>query len=133
MVSKPIHLFLKLKSFFSVTAGATCSNKDFAASGRDLHFAWVAWLCPLLKCRPRRDTMPAFLPSLLAVFPSLSATRFAQLNRWTLYCPVTAINTTVALFWPDPCLAAFTFIKILASVCWHCFFLSVSTNRAGNY
>ena len=53
MVSKPIHLFLKLKSFFSVTAGATCSNKDFAASGRDLHFAWVAWLCPLLKCRPR--------------------------------------------------------------------------------
>ena len=63
----------------------------------------------------------------------LSATRFARLNRRTFYGGITAIDTTVALFWLKSCLAICTLVEKLAGISWHGFFLSVSANRAGNY
>ena len=76
------------------------------------------------------STKPAILPNccyVQPIFRSSVTARFVLLNWWTFHCSVTAINTTVALQWFQSCLATFTFVEVLTSICRHFFFFLVST------
>ncbi|MBU8884182.1 hypothetical protein KSK37_13945, partial [Kaistella sp. DKR-2] len=74
--------------------------------------------------------LPLLVAGLLYFCPL--ATFFVLLNWWTSYTSVTAIYTTVALFWFKNLLTFFTFVKILTSVCRHCFFFFVSAVGASD-
>ena len=65
-------------------------------------------------------------------YPSLSAAKISILFWWTYNGTIAAINATISLPWFKPCFTVFTFIKKLAGIGWHCFFATVSTNRASN-
>jgi len=50
----------------------------------------------------------------------------------TFYCTITAINTTVALFWFQNNLTIFTLIKKAAGISGHGFFFLMTATRTGD-
>ncbi len=62
----------------------------------------------------------------------LPATICILLYRRAFYRTVTAKHTAIACFWLQSCFTVYTFIKKLAGVCGHRFFLLMQANRAGN-
>jgi hypothetical protein len=75
-----------------------------------------------------------FVYTLLAVraFFLRSATFLVLLNWWTFLAPITAINTAVSLLWFQYSFAVFALVKVLASICRHCFFFFVSAVGASD-
>src|SRR5690554_69778 len=61
-----------------------------------------------------------------------SATFLVLLNWWTFLAPITAINTAVSLLWFQYSFAVFALVKVLASICRHCFFFFVSAVGASD-
>ena len=118
------------QSFVSVSSFKLPHNGKGIAEGGDFqHKSSIEALHLNLpqNCHTKHRTRHYAKPLLWAgLFRLLSATFLVLLNWRTFYTSVTAINTTVALLWFKNMFALFTFVKILASVCRHCFFFLMS-------